>query len=84
MSTGFIGAFQHWLEANAARLAREEIRTQVYGPTPFTPSSLHVEFLAECCECAVQVWENGLSDFHFLDLGAATRAASLGVESTHH
>jgi sugar phosphate isomerase/epimerase len=84
MQKGWIAFFQEWLLTNQARLNHENIRVEVIGITPYAPSSIHAGFYAERHEATVQLWEDGQSDFHFLDWEAAQRDPEVGVVVTHH
>ena len=76
--------FQQWLEDNQGRLAHDQIRVEVLGITSYTPSSIHVDLFAARHEVTVQLWEDGQSDFHFLNWEAADRDPNYQVEVTHY
>lgn len=80
----WIAFFQKWLTDNQPRFKQENIRVEVLGTTPFVPSSIHVDFFAERHEATVQLWEKGMSDFHFLDWEAAMRDPTVNVVVTHY
>ena len=84
MQTGWIAAFREWLKNNQARLEHENIRVEIVGVTPYVPSSIHVNLFGERREATVQFWDDGQSDFHFLDWEAAERNPEVGVVVTHH
>jgi|GEM_PF-5644768 len=81
---GWIALFQEWLKDNQMRLTHDTIRVEILGITPYVPSSIHVDLFAARHEATVQLWEDGQSDFHFLDWEAAERDPTLGVVVTHH
>jgi hypothetical protein len=83
-SKGWITLFQGWLKDNQSRLAHENIRVEASAITPYVPSSIHVAFFADRHEATVQLWEDGQSDFHFLDWEAAGRDPNVGVMVTHY
>ena len=83
-SKDWIALFQDWLRENQSRFAHENIRVEASAITPYSPSSIHVDFFAERHEATVQLWEDGQSDFHFLDWEAAERDPNVGVGVTHY
>ena len=76
--------FQEWIKDNKARLDSNNIRAEVLGLTAYAPSSIHADFFAGHYEVTVQLWDNGLSDFHVLDWQAADQDPDYQVEVTHH
>ena len=81
---GMISGFRHWLEDNQPRLLREGIRTEILGQTPYVPSSIHVTLKMERYEAQVQLWEDGQSEFYFLDWEAADHNTDYQVEVKHY
>ncbi len=84
MQMSWITSLQEWLLDNQNRLKQEEIRADVVGITSYTPSSIHVDFYAARFQGTVELWEDGQSEFYFLDWAAADRDPEAGVEVTHH
>ncbi len=79
-----ISGFRHWLEDNESRLSREGIQIEILGQTPYVPSSIHVTLKMERYEGHVQLWEDGQSEFYFLDWKAADRDLDYQPEVVHH
>jgi len=80
----FLQDFRDWLLANQPALDEANIEVTVLGQTQdHVPNSIHVELRSEQYEVTVQLWEDGLSDFHFLDWKAAANP-DYQVEVTHH
>ena len=84
MQTSWITSFQEWLLDNQNRLKQEEIRVEVVGITPYVPSSIHVDFYSERFQGTAELWEDGQSEFYFLDWAAADRDPEYQLEVTHH
>ena len=80
---GMISGLRGWLEDHQLRLLREGIRPDILGQTPYVPSSLHVALKAERLEAQVQLWEDGQSEFYFLDWEAADRDPEYQPEVVH-
>ncbi len=81
----FLQGFRDWRESRQSALDKFNITMTLLGQTQdHTPNSLHVELRSGRHETTVQLWEDGLSDFHFLDWDAAERDPTIGVVVTHY
>ena len=81
---GMISGFRDWLEGERSRLLRAGIRSEILGQTSFVPSSIHATLKTERFEGQVQLWEDGQSEFFFLDWEAADRDPNYQVKVTHY
>lgn len=84
MKENWISSFQEWVLNNRNRLKQENIRIEILGVTPYTPSSIAADFFGPRHETTVELWEDGQSEFHFLDWEAAERNPETGVVVTHY
>lgn len=84
MQGKWIAAFQEWLLKNQDRLSSDKIRVEIIGITSYNPSSIHANFYASRHEATVELWEDGQSEFHWLDWEVAERDPEAGVVVTHH
>jgi len=81
MAMDMIEIFYQWFEAHRSLLEQEGITMNIPNPTRgLTPNSIYADLRSQRYEWTAQVWENGLSDFHFLDWENMDR----GVEATHY
>ena len=75
-----IATFYHWFETRKVKFAQNGINLNIPLKIGLSANSAHADLYSERYEWTIQLWDNGLSDSHFLDWESMDK----GVETTHY
>lgn len=78
----WLDAFRIWFGQNREVLDRRSITVDM--PAETRGNGIYADLKSERYEATVQLWNNGLSDFHILDWRSADHDSDYQVEVTHH
>lgn len=78
----WLNTFRIWLGQHREALDRNSITVDI--PAETQGSGIYADLKSKRYEATVQLWNNGLSDFHILDWRLADRDPDYQVEVTHH
>lgn len=80
-----IEKLQFWAGQHQRDLARDGIFLKLSQPSDGLPKNgISAVFTSDRFEVTVELWENGESEFYFLDWEAADRDPNYQVEVTHY
>ena len=80
-----IEKLQFWAGQHQRDLARDRIFLKLSQPSEGLPKNgISAVFISDRFEATVELWENGESEFYFLDWEAADRDPNYQLEVTHH